>query len=99
MSALPIKTYTARIVPYKRRDTKTTTPKVLLEQITTIDGDLFRDHCYVNINTTVEKTLNCMRPNKCFIVEIKAVTVQYLRRGIEPAESLSIRSIKVLGKA
>lgn len=93
------KTYTAKIVPYKRRDVKTGTPKVLLENIFSEDGIQFRDHCYVTITKPIQNRLNCMRNNRTFVVELKATEIEYLRRGIEKALTLNVTDIKVLGRA
>ena len=92
-------TYIARLVTDKFRDVKTGAKKILLEKIINEDGIQFRDHCYVKVNSHIQKKLNCMRPGHKFAIQFEADTVNYLRRGVEEAQTLgNIRSIKVLGR-
>lgn len=71
------------------RDAYTGSPKVLLQNITTLEGT-FRDHAWVELTPALNKLLN--RYNKCTIY-FEAEEVTYLKRGIEPAKTLKITNI------
>lgn len=92
--------YTANLVTDKFRDVKTGDKKILLEKVIIKDGEEFRDHCYVKVNGNIQRKLNCMRTGHKFVIQFEADTVEYLRRGVEKAQTLdNIRNIKVLGRA
>ena len=90
--------FTAIINPSKRRDVATTQPKVLLTNIAN-DGEIFRDHCYIEINKAVEDRLNCMRTNRNFKVLIDGDIKGYIKRGEITQQTIVVNSIKVIGKA
>lgn len=92
--------YTAKI-SRNFRDVGTGTPKVLLRSIFDQNGELFRDHAHVVITPELQKTLNCMRSNKSFIVELEAdeAEYRYQNSGIIKRTLTNVSRVKVLGKA
>lgn len=92
--------YTAKI-SRNFRDIATGCPKVLLRDIFDEQGELFRDHCHVEISPALAKALKCMRSNKSFIIELTADTKEYdyQNSGILKRTLTQVSRVKVLGKA
>lgn len=87
--------YSAIIHPLNLRDVNTTVPKVLLTNV--MQGeDLFRDHCYVNIEGSIAKHIKTLRTKT--IITFDASLKTY---GInQDKQTLTkITSIKNLGRA
>ena len=92
--------YTAKI-SRNFRDVATGAPKVLLRDIFDNNGELFRDHAHVEITPAIQKTLNCMRSNRSFIVELEAEEKEYNYQNSNTIKRTltNVTRVKVLGKA
>lgn len=87
--------YSAIIHPLNLRDVNTTVPKVLLTNV--MQGEeLFRDHCYINIEGSIAKLLKTLKTK--VIITFDAGLKTY---GInQDKQTLTkITSIKNLGRA
>lgn len=78
---------------------------VLLRGIQTADED-YRDHCWVELNSHLIKTLSTHKHfkaksgNGSAIIQFEAEEIEYNYRGIEAKKTLTkIRNIKVIGRA
>lgn len=85
--------YTATI--YRQmRDTLTTTPKVLLQDVR-YAGKEFRDHCWVVITPEIEKFIP-YRQGQTLRISFEAKPKKYQTYGPEKVTLQSIKDIKIL---
>lgn len=88
--------YTATIIR-NFRDVKTTTPKVLLLNITDKNGQLFRDHCWVTINELIEKYIP-IKNNIKKIIKFDAIIKEYQTNGPKKQTLISFKDICLIGE-
>lgn len=89
--------YTA-IISRNFRDTRLTTPKVLLRNIKDESGDLIRDHMWVLITKVVQDILPRCGDNQSYLVTFRAKPKTYQTDGPMKTTLVKIRDAEMLHK-